>query len=37
MSEILIALIVLTIFASYPIFTEFIYPYIEDWMMEMMK
>lgn len=37
MSEILIALIVLTIFASYPIFTKFIYPHIEDWMMEMMK
>lgn len=37
MSEIFIALIVFTIFASYPIFTKFIYPHIEDWMMEMMK
>lgn len=37
MSEILIALMVLAIFASYPIFIKFIYPHIEDWMMEMMK
>lgn len=37
MSEILIALIVLTIFASYPLFVKLVYPYIEDWMMEMMK
>lgn len=37
MSEIFIALIVLAIFASYPIFTKFIYPHIEYWMMEMMK
>lgn len=37
MSEIIIALMVLAIFASYPIFTRFIYPHIEDWMMEMMK
>lgn len=37
MSEILIALMALTIFASYPLFMKFIYPHIEDWMMEMMK